>query len=63
MRKFANLLIDTDRFGQQPSAMVEQIDRDRFWFTSLGKARHFMQLHGILEIPEPMLEKLRADRA
>ena len=50
-----------DRFGQQPQALLEQFDGDRFWFTSLGKARHFAGVHGLLEVPDTVMQHLRAD--
>lgn len=50
-----------DRFGQMPQAMIEQFDGDRFWFTSIGKARDFAGLHGLLEVPQEVMKHLRPD--
>ena len=50
-----------DRFGQQVKAMVEQLDGERFWFTSLNKATRFMALHGMTDVPAELFEKLQDD--
>jgi hypothetical protein len=50
-----------DRFGQQPKAMIEQLDSDRFWFTNLTKARQFIRVHGMLEVPDSVMAHLRED--
>lgn len=50
-----------DRFGQQPKAMIEQLDSDRFWFTNLTKARQFIRVHGMLEVPDSVMAHLRKD--
>ena len=50
-----------DRFGQQIEAMVEQLDGERFWFTSLNKATRFMALHGMTDVPAELFEKLQDD--
>jgi hypothetical protein len=48
-----------DRDGRKAAAMIEQIDGDRFWLTSLEAARRFMDQHGMVEVDDKVMKQLR----
>ena len=48
-----------DRKGRKAAAMIEQIDGDRYWLTSLQAARLFMDQHAMVEVDDKVMKQLR----
>ena len=48
-----------DAKGRVPQYMIEMLDGDRYFFTEEKPARDFMMLHGMEEVDDEQMEKLR----
>ena len=48
-----------DKKGRSPKFMIELVDGDRFFHTTEAAAREFMLLHGLEEVDDAEMEKLR----
>ena len=48
-----------DKKGRSPKFMIEMVDGDRFFHTTEAAAREFMLLHGMEEVDDAEMEKLR----
>jgi hypothetical protein len=48
-----------DRKGRAPNYMIELLDGDRFFHVTEKAAREFMLLHGMTEVDDEEMEKLR----